>query len=251
MSEPIIEIKNATIFQRENLVLSNVNLTLHKGEFIYLIGRTGSGKSSLLKTLYGELPARDGYFHVAGYDLTRLRKKDIPYLRRKIGIVFQDFQLLFDRSVVKNLDFVLKATGWTDNDEISRRIDEVLDKVGLADKRKVMPHRLSGGEQQGIAIARALLNAPDVILADEPTGNLDPETSDTIIKLLFDIAAKGTAVVMSTHNLPMIKENPSIIYRCQDERMEEITTDFHHLVMVDDTPDTDEITVRYSERMEI
>ena len=174
MSEPIIEIRNASIFQRENLVLSNVNLTLNKGEFIYLIGRTGSGKSSLLKTLYGELPARDGYFNVAGYDLTRLRKKDIPYLRRKIGIVFQDFQLLFDRSVEKNLEFVLGATGWTEKAEISRRIDEVLAKVGLSDKRKSMPHQMSGGEQQGVAIARALLNDPDVIIADEPTGNLYP-----------------------------------------------------------------------------
>ena len=159
MAEPIIEIRNASIFQRENLVLSNVNLTLNKGEFIYLIGRTGSGKSSLLKTLYGELPARDGYFNVAGYDLTRLRKKDIPYLRRKIGIVFQDFQLLFDRTVEKNLEFVLGATGWREPAEISRRIDEVLSKVGLADKRKSMPHQMSGGEQQGIAIARALLPA--------------------------------------------------------------------------------------------
>ena len=177
MSEPIIEIKNASIFQRENLVLSNVNLTLNKGEFIYLIGRTGSGKSSLLKTLYGELPSRDGFFHVAGYDLTKLKRRDIPYLRRKIGIVFQDFQLLFDRTVEKNLEFVLGATGWTDNAEISHRIDEVLEQVGLSDKRKSMPHRMSGGEQQGVAIARALLNDPDVILADEPTGNLDPETT--------------------------------------------------------------------------
>ena len=146
MAEPIIEIKNASIFQQENLVLSNVNLTLNKGEFIYLIGRTGSGKSSLLKTLYGELPARDGIVRVAGYDLTQLKKKEIPYLRRKIGIVFQDFQLLFDRSVEKNLEFVLGATGWTEKAEISRRIDEVLDKVGLANKRKVMPHQMSGGE---------------------------------------------------------------------------------------------------------
>ena len=198
MSEPIIEIKNASIFQRENLVLSNVNLTLNKGEFIYLIGRTGSGKSSLLKTLYGELPAQDGTFRVAGYDLTKLKRKDIPYLRRKIGIVFQDFQLLFDRSVEKNLEFVLKATGWTDEDEISRRIDEVLDKVGLADKRKVMPHRMSGGEQQGVAIARALLNDPDVILADEPTGNLDPETTLEVMKLLRRISENGTAVLMAT-----------------------------------------------------
>ena len=211
MSEPIIEIKNASIFQRENLVLSDVNLTLHKGEFIYLIGRTGSGKSSLLKTLYGELPARDGTFRVAGYDLTKLKRKDIPYLRRKIGIVFQDFQLLFDRSVEKNLAFVLGATGWTEKAEISRRIDEVLSKVGLADKRKSMPHQMSGGEQQGVAIARALLNDPDVILADEPTGNLDPETTLEVMKLLRRISENGTAVLMATHNYTLMQKYPSSI----------------------------------------
>jgi len=216
MSEPIIEIRNASIFQRENLVLSNVNLTLHKGEFIYLIGRTGSGKSSLLKTLYGELPARDGYFHVADYDLTNLRKKDIPYLRRKIGIVFQDFQLLSDRTVEKNLEFVLKATGWSDPEEISKRIQEVLLMVGLADKRKVMPHQLSGGEQQGVAIARALLNAPDVILADEPTGNLDPDTTIEVMKLLRRISEKGQAVLMATHNYTLMQKYPSRIANCKN-----------------------------------
>lgn len=216
MSEPIIEIRNASIFQRENLVLSNVNLTLNKGEFIYLIGRTGSGKSSLLKTLYGELPARDGYFNVAGYDLTRLRKKDIPYLRRKIGIVFQDFQLLFDRSVEKNLEFVLGATGWTEKAEISRRIDEVLAKVGLSDKRKSMPHQMSGGEQQGVAIARALLNDPDVIIADEPTGNLDPDTTLEVMKLLRRISENGQAVLMATHNYTLMQKYPSRIANCQN-----------------------------------
>ena len=216
MSEPIIEIKNASIFQRENLVLSGVNLTLHKGEFIYLIGRTGSGKSSLLKTLYGELPARDGTFRVAGYDLTKLKRKDIPYLRRKIGIVFQDFQLLFDRSVEKNLEFVLGATGWTDKAEISRRIDEVLAKVGLADKRKSMPHQMSGGEQQGVAIARALLNDPDVIIADEPTGNLDPDTTLEVMKLLRRISENGTAVLMATHNYTLMQKYPSRIANCKN-----------------------------------
>ena len=216
MSEPIIEIRNASIFQRENLVLSGVNLTLHKGEFIYLIGRTGSGKSSLLKTLYGELPARDGTFRVAGYDLTKLKRKDIPYLRRKIGIVFQDFQLLFDRSVEKNLEFVLGATGWTDKAEISRRIDEVLAKVGLADKRKSMPHQMSGGEQQGVAIARALLNEPDVILADEPTGNLDPDTTLEVMKLLRQISENGTAVLMATHNYTLMQKYPSRIANCKN-----------------------------------
>lgn len=216
MSDPIIEIKNASIFQRENLVLSNVNLTLHKGEFIYLIGRTGSGKSSLLKTLYGELPARDGIFRVAGYDLTQLKRKEIPYLRRKIGIVFQDFQLLFDRNLEKNLEFVLKATGWREPDEISKRIQEVLLMVGLADKRKVMPHRLSGGEQQSVAIARALLNHPDVILADEPTGNLDPDTTLEVMKLLRRISENGQAVLMATHNYTLMQKYPSRIANCKN-----------------------------------
>ena len=216
MSEPIIELKNASIFQRENLVLANVNLTLNKGEFCYLIGRTGSGKSSLLKTLYGELPARDGIVRVAGYDLTQLRKKDIPYLRRKIGIVFQDFQLLFDRSVEKNLEFVLRATGWREPEEISKRIHEVLLMVGLADKRKVMPHRLSGGEQQGVAIARALLNHPDVILADEPTGNLDPDTTLDVMKLLRRISENGQAVLMATHNYTLMQKYPSRIANCKN-----------------------------------
>ena len=216
MAEPIIEIRNASIFQRENLVLSNVNLTLNKGEFIYLIGRTGSGKSSLLKTLYGELPVRDGIVRVAGYDLTKLRRKDIPYLRRKIGIVFQDFQLLFDRSVEKNLEFVLGATGWTVKAEISRRIDEVLAKVGLADKRKSMPHQMSGGEQQGVAIARALLNEPEVILADEPTGNLDPDTTLEVMKLLRRISETGTAVLMATHNYTLMQKYPSRIANCNN-----------------------------------
>lgn len=216
MSEPIIELKSASIFQGESLVLANVNLTLDKGEFVYLIGRTGSGKSSLLKTLYAELPARDGIVNVAGYDLTHLRRRDIPYFRRKIGIVFQDFQLLFDRSVEKNLEFVLKATGWRDPDEISKRIQEVLILVGLADKRKVMPHRLSGGEQQGVAVARALLNHPDVILADEPTGNLDPDTALDVMKLMRNISERGTAVLMATHNYTLMQKYPSRIANCKD-----------------------------------
>ena len=217
--EPIIELKNASIFQQENLVLANVNLTINEGEFVYLIGKTGSGKSSLLKTLYGELPARDGEVKVAGYDLTEIKRKDIPYLRRKIGIVFQDFQLLSDRTVERNLEFVLGATGWTDEEEISNRIDEVLNEVGLADKRKVMPHQLSGGEQQGIAIARALLNHPVVILADEPTGNLDPDTTLDVMKLLRRISDNGQAVLMATHNYTLMQKYPSRIANCKDGRV--------------------------------
>ena len=219
MSEPIIELKNASIFQRENLVLANVNFTLNKGEFAYLIGRTGSGKSSLLKTLYGELPARDGIVRVADYDLTKLRRKEIPYLRRKIGIVFQDFQLLFDRSVEKNLEFVLSATGWREKTEISKRIDEVLSKVGLSDKRRSMPHQMSGGEQQGVVIARALLNEPDVILADEPTGNLDPDTTLEVMKLLRRISENGQAVLMATHNYGLIQKYPGRILKCENQQV--------------------------------
>lgn len=215
-TEPIIELKNASIFQQENLILANVNLTISEGEFVYLIGKTGSGKSSLLKTLYGELPARDGEVKVAGYDLTNIKRKDIPFLRRKIGIVFQDFQLLHDRTVEKNLEFVLGATGWTDKDEIDARIDKVLSKVGLADKRKVMPHQLSGGEQQSIAIARAMLNHPVLILADEPTGNLDPDTTLDVMKLLRRISENGQAVLMATHNYTLMQKYPSRIANCKD-----------------------------------
>ena len=215
-NEPIIELKNASIFQQENLILANVNLTINEGEFVYLIGRTGSGKSSLLKTLYGELPARDGIVKVAGYDLTNIKRREIPYLRRKIGIVFQDFQLLHDRTVEKNLEFVLGATGWTVKDEISERIDKVLGKVGLADKRKAMPHQLSGGEQQGVAIARAMLNHPVVILADEPTGNLDPDTTLDVMKLLRRISENGQAVLMATHNYTLMQKYPSRIANCKD-----------------------------------
>ncbi|MCQ2302196.1 MAG: ATP-binding cassette domain-containing protein [Bacteroidales bacterium] len=214
--EPIIELKKASIFQRENLILANVNLSISEGEFVYLIGKTGSGKSSLLKTLYGELPARDGEVEVAGYDLTQIKRKDIPYLRRKIGIVFQDFQLLHDRTVEKNLEFVLGATGWTDKEEISERIDEVLNEVGLKDKRQSMPHQLSGGEQQSIAIARALLNEPLIILADEPTGNLDPDTTIDVMRLLRKISESGTAVLMATHNYTLMQKYPSRVIRCDN-----------------------------------
>ena len=249
----LISYKNANIYQRHGIcVLKNVNLQVDEGQFIYLIGRVGSGKTSLMRTIYCELDMDEAdEAMVLGRDLLTIRQKDIPALRREMGVVFQDFQLLADRSVYKNLEFVLKATGWKKDDGIEDRIAEVLAAVGMEEKGDSMPYELSGGEQQRVAIARAILNKPKLILADEPTGNLDPETSSHIVNLLFDICNTGTAVVMSTHNLPMIKENPSIIYRCQDERIEDVTNDFHHLVIVDDTPDTDETHVNYSERMEI
>ncbi|MCR5646438.1 MAG: ATP-binding cassette domain-containing protein [Bacteroidales bacterium] len=215
----IIELVNATIYQRDNIVLSNVTFSIGKGEFVYLIGKTGSGKSSLLKTLYAELPSDDGIVNVAGFDLTDISRKEIPYLRRKLGIVFQDFQLLDDRNVEANLEFVLRATGWYDDDEISNRIDEVLEKVGLRDKRKSMPYNLSGGERQGVAIARALLNDPDVILADEPTGNLDPETTLDVLKVLLKIAESGTAVLMATHNYGLIQKYPGRILKCENHQL--------------------------------
>ncbi|MFM7176068.1 MAG: cell division ATP-binding protein FtsE, partial [Bacteroidota bacterium] len=197
---PIISLKDVNVFQQKNLVLSQVNLQISPGEFVYLIGRTGSGKSSFLKLLYGELPLLQGTGQVAGFQLNALKEKEIPFLRRKLGIVFQDFQLLPDRSSRENLVFVLKATGWTDKNQIMERVNEVLGKVGLESKGYKMPHELSGGEQQRLAIARALLNDPEVILADEPSGNLDPETSNGIMRLFFDISKNGCAVVMATHN---------------------------------------------------
>lgn len=215
----VIELKNANIYQRDKLILSNVNFTIEKGEFVYLIGRTGSGKSSLLKTLYAELPTYDGMVYVAGYDLSEIRRRQIPYLRRKLGIVFQDFQLLDDRNVEANLEFVLRATGWYNKEHISQRIDETLGKVGLRDKRKSMPYNLSGGERQGIAIARALLNNPDVIIADEPTGNLDPETALDVLKMLLHISDSGTAVLMATHNYGLIQKYPGRIIKCEDHKV--------------------------------
>ena len=249
----LINYKNANIYQRHGIcVLKNVTFQVQEGQFIYLIGRVGSGKTTLMRTLYCELDVDEAdEATVLGHDLLTIRRKEIPALRREMGVVFQDFQLLADRSVYKNLEFVLKATGWKKRDGIEERIEEVLKAVGMEDKASQMPFELSGGEQQRVAIARAILNKPKLILADEPTGNLDPETSDEIIKLLFRFADEGTAVVMVTHNLPLIKEHPSITYRCQDAQMEDVTNDFHHLVIVDDTPDPDETKVRYSEREEI
>ena len=216
---PIIELSNANIYQRDNVILSDVTFSIGKGEFVYLIGKTGSGKSSLLKTLYAELPSDEGVVKVAGFDLTDITPKEIPYLRRKLGIVFQDFQLLDDRDVEANLEFVLKATGWYDEEQISNRIDEVLENVGLRDKRKSMPYNLSGGERQGVAIARALLNDPDIILADEPTGNLDPETTLDVLKMLLKIADNGTAVLMATHNYGLIQKYPGRILKCENHQV--------------------------------
>lgn len=214
--ETIVAFNNVSIFQKRNLVLSSVNLTIEKGEFVYLIGKTGSGKSSLLKTMYAELPVLDGMAFVAGYDLRSMKSSQVPFLRRKLGIVFQDFQLLEDRTIDENLAFVLKATGWKDKAKIEERINQVLEEVDLFTKGYKMPHQLSGGEQQRVAIARALLNKPGIILADEPTGNLDPETSNGIMKLLMSISEAGQAVLMATHNYNLIHKFPSRIIKCEE-----------------------------------
>lgn len=215
-SQPIIKLSNLSVFQKNKLVLTNVNLDIVKGEFIYMIGKTGSGKSSLMQILYADLPIEEGDATVCGFDLKIIKRKNLPYLRRKLGIVFQDFQLLDDRSVRKNLEFVLKATGWSDKKKIEDRILNVLDEVELIEKLNVMPHQLSGGEQQRIAIARALLNAPEIVLADEPTGNLDPETSNGIMKLLFRISELGKTVIMATHNYNIIHKFPGRVIKCEE-----------------------------------
>ena len=210
MSEPILELRNVNIYQGETLILSDVNISINKGEFVYLVGKTGTGKSSLLKTLYGDLELREGEGKVAGYDLKNMDWKKVPYLRRNLGVVFQDFQLLTDRDVNNNLKFVLKATGWKDEKLMDEKIADVLDKVGLKTKGFKMPFELSGGEQQRVDVARALLNSPKLILADEPTGNLDPETSDEIMQLLFHISRDyGTAVVMATHDYIVVTKFPA------------------------------------------
>lgn len=216
MSEPIIELQHANIYQGDNLILQDVNLTVNKGEFVYLVGKTGTGKSSLLKTLYGELTLREGDGTVAGFNLRDLDWKKVPYLRRNLGVVFQDFQLLTDRNVNDNLKFVLRATGWTDEKLMDEKLLDVLDKVGLKSKGFKMPFELSGGEQQRIDIARALLNSPKLILADEPTGNLDPETSDEIMNLLFQVAKDyNSAVVMASHDYIVVQKFPARMIRTE------------------------------------
>jgi cell division transport system ATP-binding protein len=219
----IIEVKNASIFQGRNLILSEISFNVERGEFIYLVGKVGSGKSSLIKTLNAELRLRLGEAWIAGYKLHNIREAHVPYLRRKIGVVFQDFQLLIDRNVYDNLHFVLRATGWTDKDDIKKRIRSVLEKVDLVHKSLKMPHQLSGGEQQRIVIARALLNDPEVILADEPTGNLDPETSEDIMKALHEISRSGRSVMMATHNYSLLKRFPKRTLKCEHGRLIEIS----------------------------
>ncbi|MFT6815339.1 MAG: cell division transport system ATP-binding protein [Sphingobacteriales bacterium] len=217
----VIKITGIDIYQSDNLVLHNVNLNVNRGEFVYLVGQTGSGKSSLMKVLYGDLPLENGEGTVAGFDLLKLKDSQLHQLRRKTGIVFQDFQLLTDRTVHDNLEFVLKATGWKDKKERENRINEVLLKVELEGCNNKMPHQLSGGEQQRVVIGRALLNHPEVILADEPTGNLDPVTSKGIVALLKEISTKGTAVLMATHDYHMIETYPSRILKCEKNRLME------------------------------
>lgn len=218
----IIDYKNVEVLRKELLVLKNVNFQLEEGQFVYLIGRVGSGKSSLMKTMYAEVPIEMGEARIFDYDLSAIRRKDVPMLRRQIGVVFQDFQLLSDRSVYDNLLFVLKATGWKNKTDIDERINEVLSEVGMEHKSYKMPHELSGGEQQRIATARALLNRPKLILADEPTGNLDQETGHQIMSLLHRICAEGTAVIMATHNIQLTEDFPARVVKCEDKNVIEL-----------------------------
>ncbi len=218
----VVDYRNVEILRKELVVLKHVDFSLEEGEFVYLIGKVGSGKSSLLKSMYAEIPVFTGDARVMDIDLVGIKRKQIPLLRRQIGIVFQDFQLLTDRNVYDNLKFVLDATGWTDREAKDTRIEEVLRQVGMATKSYKMPHELSGGEQQRIVIARALLNKPKLILADEPTGNLDPATGDHIVHHLREIASQGTAVLMATHNMQLVEQYPSRVIRCADKRLEEL-----------------------------
>ncbi|GET45775.1 MAG: ATP-binding cassette domain-containing protein [Capnocytophaga felis] len=222
MEKPVLELKNASIYQRSSLILTEINLTINKGELVYLIGKTGTGKSSLIKLLYGDLPLEKGEGSVVGFNLKNLKESEIPLLRRKLGVVFQDFKLLSDRSVFNNLSFVLKATGWQDKEKIKQRIETVLAKVKMQDKAKKFPHELSGGEQQRVAIARALLNDPELILADEPTGNLDPETSVEVMQVLKEINASGRTILMATHDYALILKFPSKTLKCDEKKVFEV-----------------------------
>lgn len=224
IQEQIVNYSNVQLNREENIILRNVNLTVNRGDFFYIIGKVGSGKSTLMKSMYAELPIEEGSARVFDYELATIKRRLVPYLRRKIGIVFQDFQLLIDRTVEKNLEFVLSATDWKNKREIKDRINEVLVQVGMQHKTYKMPHELSGGEQQRVVIARALLNSPALILADEPTGNLDPETGSQIVSLLQQISEKGTAVIMSTHNYSIVQAFPGKIMRCDNMALEEM----HH-----------------------
>ena len=222
MSQTVLALNNVTIYQEGRTILSDVNLEVKHGEFIYLIGKTGSGKSSLLKTLYGDLPLTEGTGHIVDYNLETLKEDEIPFLRRKIGIVFQDFKLLPDRSINDNMLFVLKATGWTDLNDMNNKIEEVLTKVGMQDFGNKMPHQLSGGEQQRVAIARALLNDPEFILADEPTGNLDPQTSTEVLEVLKTINALGKTIIMATHDYALLMKYPSKTLKCEYTKIFEV-----------------------------
>lgn len=234
----IIEYQTVNIYQDDVPVLQGVDFHVEESEFIYIIGPVGSGKSSLLKTLYGELDLYEGErAEVLGRDMLKIKRREIPALRKEMGIIFQDFQLLHDRSVFKNLRFVLKATGWKDKKAMEERIDDVLDAVGMKDKKDKMPFELSGGEQQRIAIARAILNKPRIIIADEPTGNLDPQTADNIVSLLKQISLTGTAVVMSTHNIPMLDKYPGIVYECNDGTIKDVTEQFNRMSVLTEEND--------------
>ena len=226
MGEALIRYTDVEIHQQELCVLNGVNLELHKGEFVYLVGKVGSGKTSLLKTFYGELDIASGKAEVLGYDMLHIKRKHIPQLRRKLGIVFQDFQLLTDRTVYDNLEFVLRATGWKSKGEIKDKIEEVLNLVGMSNKGYKLPNELSGGEQQRIVIARAVLNSPEIILADEPTGTLDSETGHVIAEFLHGISEAGALVVMTTHNLQLLREFPGKVYRCADHLMTDVTAEY-------------------------